>query len=211
MAIVWPCTLSVDAYAAAGRDVEIPRAHCPSCLEPMVLWSGYSRFVRHEGIAHKIWIPRGLCAPCGGTHALLPAFVARNRLDSIETIGAALESVTSGETGVRPAADLLGVPHTTVRGWVRRFGRRSHSLAVSFAALAVELGGAALTPLPEPRHGALAAMRAAWKKAARALPGWLTVSLWRFCSAVCGATLIATNTNSPYLVVGRRRFMPPVG
>ena len=83
-------------------------------------------------------------------------------------------------------------------------------LARSFAALAVELGGPAPAPLPDPRRDALAAMTAAWK-AARALPGWLAVSLWRFTSAVCGGTLVATNTNSPYLVVGRRRFMPPVG
>jgi hypothetical protein len=82
----------------------------------MVFWSGYSRFVRHGGGAHKIWIPRGMCAPCGGTHALVPAFVAIKRLDSIETIGAALESVTSAENGVRPAAARSGVPHTTARG-----------------------------------------------------------------------------------------------
>jgi Domain of unknown function (DUF6431) len=139
MAIVWPCTLSVDAYAAAGREVEVPRAHCPSCLGPMMFWSGYSRFVRHEGGVHKIWIPRGACAPCGGTHALLPAFVARNRLDSIETIGDALESVTSGEIGVRPVADRLGVPpqhdagvaaqlrapRLCTRAVLRRLGRRT--------------------------------------------------------------------------------------
>ena len=209
MSIVWPCTLSVDAYAAAGREVEVPRAECPSCLKPMTFWSGYSRFVRHEGDAHRIWIPRGACEPCGTTHALLPAFVAKNRLDSIETIGAALESVISAENGVRPVAERVGVPHTTVRGWLRSFGRRAPSLALSFAALAVELGGEALTPLGGSRRDAIAAMRSAWKAAA-ALPGWLAVSWWRFCSAVCGAALVATNTNSPYLIVGRRRFMPPV-
>jgi len=176
----------------------------------MTFWSGYSRFVRHEGEAHKIWIPRGACAPCGGTHALLPAFVARNRLDSVEAIGAALESVTSGEKGFRPVADRIGVPHTTVRGWLRSFGHRAASLALSFAALAVEFGGEALTPLPDPRRDALAAMAAAWR-AVTALPGWLAVGPWRFCSSVCGGTLVATNTNSPYLLVGRRRFMPPVG
>jgi hypothetical protein len=175
----------------------------------MVFWSGYSRFVRHEGGAHKIWIPRGRCGPCDGTHALLPAFVAIKRLDSIETIGAALESVASTEHGVRPAADRLGVPRSTVRGWLRSFGRRAPTLALSFAALAVELGGEALTPRGDPRCDALAAMRVAWK-AACALPGWLAVSAWRFCSAVCGAALLVTNTNSPYLIVGRRRFMPPV-
>jgi hypothetical protein len=188
----------------------VPRPDCPSCLEPMVFWSGYSRFVRHEGTAHRIWVPRGHCASCGGTHALLPAFVATNRLDSVETIGAALESVGSAKLGVRPAAERLGVPHTTARGWLRSFGRRARSWATSFAALAVELGGSALTPVSDPLCHALAAMTAAWR-AAGALPGWLAVGRWRFSSSVCGGTLVATNTNSPYLIVGRRRFMPPVG
>jgi hypothetical protein len=31
MAIVWPCPLAVDAYAAAGRDLGFPRPDCPSC------------------------------------------------------------------------------------------------------------------------------------------------------------------------------------
>ena len=210
VAIVWPCTLSVETYAAAGKNVEVPRPECPSCLEPMVFWSGYSRFVRHEGVAHRIWVPRGFCGPCGGTHALLPAFASRNRLDSIETIGTAVESVVSGVGGVRPAARRLGVPHSTARGWLRSFGHRARALGVSFAALTVELGGAALTPLSDPLRHALGAMTAAWS-AACALPGWLAVGTWRFSSSVCGGTLVATNTNSLYLIVGKRRFMPPVG
>ena len=31
MAIVWPCPLAVDAYAAVGRDLGFPRPDCPSC------------------------------------------------------------------------------------------------------------------------------------------------------------------------------------
>jgi len=209
MAIVWPTTLSVDAYAAAGREVEVPRALCPSCLDPMMFWSGYSRFVRHEGQAHRIWVARGLCGSCGGTHALLPAFVAKNRLDSTETIGAALETVVLGEAGVRPAAGRLGLPHTTVRGWVRSFTHRAAALVLSFGALAVELGGPALTPTKNSHGDALSAIGAAWR-AATSLPGWLALGRWRFCASVCGGTFVATNTNSPYLLVGKRRFMPPV-
>ena len=41
LAIVWPCPLPVDAYVAAGRDVEVPRPVCPSCAGPLVFWSGY--------------------------------------------------------------------------------------------------------------------------------------------------------------------------
>jgi hypothetical protein len=52
-------------------------------------------------------------------------------------------------------------------------------------------------------------MRAA-AEAAFALPGWQSLGRWRFVSTVVGGRLLATNTDSPYLVVGRRRFMPPV-
>jgi hypothetical protein len=31
VAIVWPCPLAVDAYAAAGPDLGFPRPDCPSC------------------------------------------------------------------------------------------------------------------------------------------------------------------------------------
>ena len=41
---------------------------------------------------------------------------------------------------VRPAAARRAVPHTTARGWVRRFRRRAPELGAGFAALAVELG-----------------------------------------------------------------------
>src|ERR1700730_8665888 len=40
--------------------------------------------------------------------------------------------------------------------------------------------------------------------------GWLGLGAWRFASSVSGGTLIAANTGSLFLVVGKRRFMPPV-
>ena len=46
--------------------------------------------------------------------------------------------------------------------------------------------------------------------AAAGLPGWLGLGAWRFASSVSGGRLIAANTTSPYLVVGKRRFMPPI-
>ena len=209
MAIVWPCTLPVDAYAAAGRSVEVPRADCPDCSEPMGFWSGYFRFVRQERSCQKIWVPRGRCVTCSKTHALLPAFCTLNRLDATESIGEVISWVVRGSSGVRPAAEGLGVPHTTARGWVRRFSANSRRLAVAFAALCVDLGEDAPTPVSEPMAFALGAIAAAWR-AACALPGWLVVHPWRFCSSVCGGSLLATNTNSPWLVFGKRRFMPPV-
>jgi hypothetical protein len=209
VSIVWPCSLSVDEYVAAGRSVAIPRPECPTCLVTMTSWSGYQRRIREDGRCSSMWVPRVRCRGCGVTHALLPAFVLVGRLDVVETVGSVLDAVVEGPGGIRPAASGADVPHTTARGWVRRFCARTRELAVAFAALAAELGGEIVTPLLDVHCSALHALRAAWR-AVSAFPGWLGCGRWRFVSAVTGGTLIATNTNSPYLVVGKRRFMPPV-
>ena len=209
MAMVWPCPLAVDAYVAADRGVGFPRPDCPSCRVPMVFWSGYRRHVRVAGRCRKIFVPRLRCGRCRVTHALLPAFVLAWRLDTAEVVGAVIGEVAGGLCGSRPAAARADVPHTTARGWVRRFAARGLELGVAFAALAVELGGEPVRPAGDPGRFALAAITAAFGVAA-ALPGWAGLGLWRFASSVCGGRLIAANTTSPYLVVGRRRFMPPV-
>jgi transposase-like protein len=201
--------MSVDTYAGAGRDVEVPRARCPLCASVMTLWSGYWRSVRSSGLCRKIFVQRARCRECRATHVLLPSFLLTGRLDVAETVGAVLAEVAGGAGGVRPAAERLDIPHTTARGWLRRFSARARRIAVSFAALSVELGGAVVTPLEDTSRFALAAIRAAFR-AALALPGWLVVGWFGFVSAVSGGTLIATNTNSPYLMIGNRRFMPPV-
>lgn len=181
---------------------------CPGCGRRLGGWSGYWRFVRHGGGCLKLFVARGRCGHCGVSHALLPAFCARNRLDVIETIGAALDAVAAG-SGVAPVAAAAGVPYTTVRGWVRRFAANARRWVAAFAGLAVELGGSALVAAGDPRRVAVAAIAAAWERAC-GLPGWLAVGRWRFASAVCGGVLVAANTNSPWMVIGRRRFMPPV-
>jgi Domain of unknown function (DUF6431) len=209
VAIVWPCALPVDAYAAAGREVEFPRPGCPWCGGPMALWSGYWRYVREAGRCRKIFVPRLRCALCRVSHALLPAFVLAGRLDVAEAVGGVIGEVVGGRCGARPAAERAGVPHTTAREWLRRFGVRAAETGVAFAALAVELGGEALAPPADAVRFAVAAIRAAFE-AATALPGWLALGLWRFASAVSGGRLLAANTISPFLVVGKRRFMPPV-
>ena len=209
MAIVWPCPLPVDAYVAAGREVEVPRPVCPSCAGPLVFWSGYWRHVRAAGRCPKIFVPRVRCGPCRVSHALLPAFVLAWRLDVAETVGAVLAEVAGGGCGVRPAAARRAVPYTTARGWVRRFRRRARELGAGFAALAVELGGEVVMPVADAGRFALAAVGAAFGAAA-GLPGWLALGVWRFACSVSGGRLIAANTASPYLMVGKRRFMPPV-
>ena len=209
VAIVWPCPLSVDAYVAAGRDVDVPRPDCSRCRGAMVWWSGYRRFVRVGGLCHAIFVPRVRCGRCRATEAVLPAFVVCGRLDAVGVIGAVVEEVVGGTGGVRPAAARVGVPYTTARGWLRRFIAGAVVRSVGFAALAVELGAEVFTPVADVGCYALAAIGAAFA-AACSLPGWARLGRWRFASAVSGGMLLAANTNTPYLIVGRRRFMPPV-
>jgi hypothetical protein len=174
----------------------------------MVFWSGYRRFVRSGGRCRGIWVPRLRCGRCRVTHALLPAFALAWRLDAAEVVGGVIGRVAGGGRGVRPAAAAAGVPHTTARGWARRFSARAGELAVSFSALAVELGGEVVRPLPDRRRHALASVMAGFTAAA-GLPGWAALGPWRFASAVTGGSLIAANATSPWLVIGTRRFMPP--
>jgi len=209
MAIVWPCTLSVDEYAACGREVDFELPECPECSAPMGSWWGYERYVRQGGVDRKIWIRRARCKACRVTHALLPAFCLTNRLDTADVIGDALEAVVEGPGGVRPAAETAGVPYTTARGWARRLVARAQELSVAFFALAVDLGGPVVSAGSDGARRAVSAIGTAWS-AACSFPGWVGIGRWRFASCVSGGSLLAVNTNSPWLVVGRRRFMPPV-
>src|SRR5436305_12060937 len=120
-----------------------------------------------------------------------------------------LAGVCGGGCGVRPAAARAGVPYTTARGWVRRFAARAPAIGAAFAALAAELGGPAITGPAGAGRFALAGLGAAFAAAA-ALPGRAGQGAWRFASAVTGGRLIAANIISPFLIVGSRRFMPPV-
>lgn len=209
MPIVFPCALSLDAYVAAGTAVEVPRPDCPACSAPMRFWWGYWRYVRERGCCRKVFVRRANCRSCRSTQALLPSFLLARRRDTAEVIGQAVSLVASGEGGARPAAARAGVPHPTARGWLRRFRRRARQIAAAFAAVTVELGGEAVAPTGEAMTAAVAVIAAAFS-AATAMPGWAATGPWRFASAVSGGGLLAANTVSPFYLLGRRRFMPPV-
>ena len=210
MTIVWPCPLSVDAYVAGGRELEFPRPDCPSCSCPMTFWSGYRRPVREAGLCHKIFVPRLRCRalwdhprPAALFRARRSARCGRDDRHRARRSGRRPgRGAPGGSTrrcpphdGAGLAAAVLGpggAHRRLVRGALRRARWR---------------GDRALRRY-RPAY-AISAIRAAFA-AASALPGWASVGLWRFVSSVSGGRLIATNTDSPYLVVGKRRFMPPV-
>ena len=140
VAIVWPTILDVDAYAAAGRDVSVPRPDCPGCGQAMIFWPGYQRDVR-VGTVRRIWVRRAKCVACAVTHALVPAFCLLGRLDATGVIGSGLLAGVEG-TGMRTAAAALDLPHTTVRDWWRRFRTRAPMIVAALAAVSQRLAPA---------------------------------------------------------------------
>ena len=207
VAIVWPCPLGVDEYAAAGREVAVERPDCPGCSKPMIFWSGYFRTVR-DGDDRRIWVRRSRCVACAASHSLLPAFCLVGRLYSAEVIGPAVASIVAGAV-TREVADGGGIPYTTVRDWRRRHRDRAPVLAAGFAALAVSLGAAAGTLAAAPERAALEALGAAWATARHRL-GMAVVGLWRFWSLVSGGAALSTTTDTPWILVGGHRLIPPV-
>jgi len=127
---------------------------------------------------------------------LLPGFVTWGRLDAVEVIGSAVETMCGG-AGMRRVAEDLGLKHTTVREWRRRFARRAVLLAVGFSRFCVALGDLAPRLSGHPEGMAVAAVTAAWVAAKRRFGGQVG-ALWRLANAVVGGHLLSTNTDPPW-------------
>jgi uncharacterized protein DUF6431 len=209
MAIVWPCRLGVEEYTAAGRSVAVPRQVCPGCSAPLTFRSGYERSVRVGGRCLRLWVRRGACGSCATSHALLPSFLLRWRLDVVTVIGEALEVVAGGVSGVRPVAARAEVPYTTTRDWVRRFRTGAEVWAAALAATVVELAGFAPQLPVEPCAAAVAATGWVWA-AVYARAGPSTPGRWSLIALITGGRLLAAAIDPPWLMLGSRRLMPPV-
>ena len=207
MAIVWLCPVGVDEYEAAGRDVWVPRPDCPGCAEPMIFWSGYWRTVR-VGDDRRIWVRRAKCVACRVSHGLVPAFCLLGRVYCVEVIGPAVAAIVAGAS-TREVAEGAGFPYSTVRDWRRRHRVRAPVLAAGFAALAVELGAVAPVLAGVAEQAALEALGAAWA-VARDRFGEAVAGLWRLWSVVTGGAVLGTTSDTPWLLVGGRRLIPPV-
>lgn len=190
--ILWRCGLDVSTYAASGHDVAPPAVRCPACGGPTGPWSGYRRYLRSDALL-VIFVPRVRCRSCGRTDALLPWFVLPYRYDSVDVIGAALELHVDG-VGMRRIALALARPETTVRDWIRRFGRTAGELGRTLLAAAVRAGWSGFdlpTETGARATAAVAALASAWSRRVGA------VSPWRVAALVTGGVLLAPNTTSP--------------
>jgi transposase-like protein len=197
VSIVWRCEFDVSAYVALGRQVEVGEHACPDCGLWLGRWGGYWRWIRGPG-TERLWIRRCRCSKCRRSHALLPDFLLERRLDEVGVIGHALALSIGSGLGMRPLAERLGVPMTTVRDWRRRFQVNALMMVAALVAVAVHLDPAPVL-LSAAGHEtvALEALGATWDRARRrfAEP---TPELWRFWSVISGGQALGTNRSPPY-------------
>jgi hypothetical protein len=208
MAIIWPYPSSSSSYVTAGQQVAVPPQRCPSCLRWLIGWGGYWRWLRAPLLVERIWIRRGRCSACRRSHALLPDLVLARRLDAVDVIGASVARKLTGGLGLRPIAEQLDVPHTTVRSWWQRFCVRSSMLLTQCTALAVALDGTPIEVHAGGEHAALASLGIAWQRALARF-GVRIGGLWAFWSRISGGQALGTHTTSPWAPGSGADWMAP--
>lgn len=136
-----------------------------------------------------------MCRSCGVTHVLLPATMLARRGDWAALIGRALE-FRAGGAGQRPIATAVGVPRSTVRGWLSRFADVAETVRAHLTrwALWLDSGLVRLEPSGSRVGDAVAAVAAAGEVAAARLG---IGCRWQFASAATGGRLLS-NTTSPF-------------
>jgi hypothetical protein len=189
VAIIWPCQLSVEEYAAADKNIAVPRPCCRRCGAPMMFSSGYRRSVRVGARVWRIWVRRCRCGRCTASEAMLPSFCLVGRLDAVEVIGPALVAVAAG-AGTRSVAGGIArlFASTTVRGWWRRHCQRLAWLAEVFWAWG-EL------PCGRPAGGAEGL--AALEMVGASLSLAVGIGLWSAVSLAVSGVWLATATDMP--------------
>jgi hypothetical protein len=175
--------VEVDRMLVAGQ------LRCPGCTGRLGPWGhARSRAVREEHQAVRRRPRRARCSGCGGTHVLLAASMLARRADGVAVIGTALLAKAAG-AGHRTIAAGIGRPAGTVRGWLRRFGRRAEQLRVLFTGLlhALDSSAGSLLPTGSGCSDALAALGAA---AAAAVRLFGRRCPWQFAAAASGGLLL---------------------
>ena len=130
------------------------------------------------------------------------------RLDAVDVIGHGLALKVVQELGPCRVAEQLGVPHTTVRSWWRRFRARAPTLLATCTALAVQLAGSSVPLVADREPAAQLALAVAWQRA-RARFGERIGGPWPFWSRISGGWALGTHTSAPWAGLGGAGWMAP--
>ena len=163
---------------------------CPRCGGVLRPW-GHARWrssrCERGGVRHRP--RRANCLGCARTHVLLSVVWLGRRADAAAVIGAALLAKASG-LGHRPIAAALCRPASTVRGWLRRFGRRAVDVRGLFTGLLLALDPEAGPLLPMGSVFA-DAVEVLGRAAAAAVVRLSPIPPWEFASRATGGLLLA--------------------
>lgn len=154
--------VAVEARLAGGA------VGCPDCPGVLRAW-GWARRRRVLGLG-ALRPRRARCGSCRVTHVLLPVTVLTRRGYSAAVVWAALVARGRG-LGYRRVAGLVGVPDTTVRGWLRRMAARLELARVWFTGAAVAVGVDVGVP---------GGLGCAWRDFLAAVGAAVSAVRWRF-------------------------------
>lgn len=149
------------------KELAAALLRCPECGDRLAPWAHARwRNIRSAEGERRVRPRRGRCVGCGLTQVLLPDDLLLRRRDDAAVIGSALVAHAGGE-GHRPIALRLGLPASTVRGWLRRFRARAETIAGFFTrwALVFAAGGDPPAPSGSPVGDAVEAIGMATRAA----------------------------------------------
>lgn len=130
---------------------------------------------------------------------MLPEFVLAGRLDSADTVGAALTTAMGAPEATSRAHLFNTVPERTVRSWKARFAERAELLAVGLASLTVHWGGPVFHADGDPVVQVGTALGATWWTSVDRYPRRPVLPPWRFANWITGGDLMSTRVDPPWL------------
>lgn len=131
-------TVEVDPERVESR-LSAGELSCPSCPDGVLVRWGFARARRVVGSAVLVRPRRSRCRTCAVTHVLLPVTLLLRRAYVAELIWAAVVAKAAGG-GHRLIGARLGIPASTVRGWLRVMTGRAQVVRHWFVAIAVAAG-----------------------------------------------------------------------
>jgi transposase-like protein len=186
-------TVEADQVRVESRLVA-GQVDCPDCRGALRPW-GWARPRGVRGIAGVLRPRRARCPACGVTHVLLPVTVLARRAYAAEVIVAALLARATG-SGHRRIGERLGVPASTVRGWLRVLGTRLEPVRLHLLRVARHAGVDRGLPeaLGSPWLDVLAALGAATAAVTDRFGAFGVVgpvTAWQVAAACSGGRLLA--------------------